>query len=215
MRRRDFLLAIALLAHSLPGAAQQLPLHARVGWLAHEDTMPRHFFDEALARLGWVEGKNLIIERRFGGTAGEQITSAAGELIAWHPDVIVALGTIDARPVLALTRAIPIVVVTSADPVGQCLGASLARPGGSVTGIAAPTGELVPKLLELARDLIPKGDRVSLLYNAEAGGNVEPAAAVGEVLGLNAARWRPTISALRTTTTIRTSASSDIYGRRS
>jgi len=187
VRRREFLLAAALLAGASRTAAQQPPANARVGWLAHGDTMPRHFFDEALARLGWVEGKNLVIERRFGGSTGEQIASAAAELVAWRPDVIVALGTIDARPVLALTRAIPIVVVTSADPVGQGLGTSLARPGGSVTGIAAPTGELVPKLLELARDLIPGADRVSLLRNPEGPGNVEPPAAVGAALGLKIA----------------------------
>src|SRR5215469_4081870 len=114
VRRRDLLLAVALLAHGRPGAAQQPHPNARVGWLAHEDTIPRHFFDEALARLGWVEGKNLVIERRFGDTAGEQIARAAAELVAWHPDVIVAMGTIDARPVLALTHAIPIVVLTAA-----------------------------------------------------------------------------------------------------
>ena len=187
MRRRDLLIAVAMVAGISRVAAQPPPAHARVGWLAHGDTMPRHFFDEALARLGWVEGKNLVIERRFGGSTGKQIASAAAELVAWRPDVIVALGTIDARPVLALTRAIPIVVVTSADPVGQGLGTSLARPGGSVTGIAAPTGELVPKLLELARDLIPGADRVSLLRNPEGPGNVEPPAAVGAELGLKIA----------------------------
>ena len=101
MTRRDLLLAVALLARSSPGVAQPPPANARVGWLAHVDTMPRHFFDDALARLGWVEGKNLVIERRFGGSTGEQIASAAAELVAWRPDVIVALGTIDARPVLA------------------------------------------------------------------------------------------------------------------
>lgn len=182
MNRRDLFLAVALLAHSSPGAAQQ-PDHARVGWLAHEDTMPRHFFDEALARLGWVEGKNLAIERRFGGTAGEQIGSAAAELVAWHPDVIVAMGTIDARPVLALTRAIPIVVLTAADPVGQGLAKSLARPGGNVTGTALGNPELVPKLLELVHDLIPGAGRVSVLRDPRSPGTVELVASVGEALG--------------------------------
>ena len=187
MKRRELLLAAAALVAGTPAAGQQPPAHARVGWLAHGDTMPRHFFDEALARLGWVEGKNLVIERRFGGSTGEQIASAAAELVAWHPDVIVAMGTIDARPVLALTRAIPIVVVTSADPVGHGLGASLPRPGGNVTGTALGNSELVPKLLELVRDLIPGADRVSLLSTPLNAGNVEPAAAVGEALGLNIA----------------------------
>ena len=185
MRRREFLLAAALLAGASRTAAQQPPANARVGRLAHGDTMPRHFYDEALARLGWVEGKNLVIERRFGGSTGKQIASAAAELVAWRPDVIVALGTIDARPVLALTRAFSLPSARSRASKG--LGTSLARPGGSVTGIAAPTGELVPKLLELARDLIPGADRVSLLRNPEAPGNVEPPAAVGAALGLKIA----------------------------
>jgi putative ABC transport system substrate-binding protein len=183
MRRRDLLVCAALLAGVSPAAAQQPPIQARVGWLAHEDTLPRHFFDEALARLGWVEGKNLVIERRFGGIGGEQIASAAAELVAWHPDVIVALGTIDARPVLALTRAIPIVVLISADPVGQGLGASLARPGGNVTGTALGNSELVPKLLELARDLVPAAQSVSVLGDPRSAGTVEVPVSVGKALG--------------------------------
>ena len=184
MKRRDLFLAIALLAGVSPAAAQQSPAQARIGWLAHGDTMPRHFFDEALARLGWIEGKNLTIERRFAGSAGEQEGRAAAELVNWHPDVIVALGTIDAKPVLALTRAIPIVVVTSADPVGQGLAASLARPGGNVTGTAAITVELFPKLLELVHELIPEAGRVSVLGDPRNPGYVKPPVSVGEALGL-------------------------------
>ena len=115
MRRRDFFLAATVVAGGSPTAALQPPTHARIGWLAYGDTMPRRFFEEALAQLGWAERKNLTIERRFAGSAGEQMASAAAELVAWHPDVIVAMGTIDAKPVLALTRTIAIVVVTSAD----------------------------------------------------------------------------------------------------
>src|SRR5437868_11369587 len=98
MRRRDLLVgSIVVLSPSWVAAQQQAPAHARIGWLAHGDTMPRHFFDEALAALGWVEGKNLSIERRFGGSDGERMAEGAAELVAWHPDVIVALGTIDAH----------------------------------------------------------------------------------------------------------------------
>jgi len=187
MKRRDLLLAAAVLAGVSPAAAQQPPAHARVGWLAHGDTLPRHFFDEALVGLGWVEGKNLTIERRFAGSTGEQLASAAAELVAWRPDVIVAIGMPDAKPVLALTRTIPIVVVTTADPVAQGLANSLARPGGNVNGTAFVTPELVPKLLELVRDLIPGADRVSLLGDPQVPSNVEPTAAVSEALGLKIA----------------------------
>jgi putative ABC transport system substrate-binding protein len=184
MKRRDLLLAAALLAGVSPAVAQQPPTHARVGWIAHGDEMPRHFFDDALARLGWVEGKNLTIERRFVGSTGEQLGGAAGELVAWRPDLIVALGTIDARPVLALTRTIPIVVVTAADPVAQGLGTSLARPGGNVTGAALANPELVPKLVELVHDLIPAAGRVSVLRDPRSPGTVELPLSVGEALGL-------------------------------
>src|SRR5690348_1855688 len=103
MRRRDLLLAAAVAPFTSPAAAQQPAARARVGWLAHGDTMPRHYFDEALAQLGWIEGRNLTVERRFSGSAGEGIAEAAAELVAWRPDVIVAMGWIDAKPVLALT----------------------------------------------------------------------------------------------------------------
>ncbi len=181
MTRRDLLLAAALLTGVSPATAQQPTAHVRLGWLARGDTLPRHFFDEALARLGWVEGKNLTVERRFSGSAGEHERSAAAELVASHPDLIVAMGAADALPLLARTRTIPIVVVTSADPVGQGLAASLARPGGNVTGTSAGTLELFPKLIELVRDLIPGAGRVSVLGDPR---SVEPPVSVGEALGL-------------------------------
>ena len=99
MRRRDFFFTAPLFVGLSPAAAQQTPTRARIGWLAHGDTMPRHYFDDALTRLGWIERKNLTIERRFSGSAGERVAADAAELVAWHPDVIVAMGTIDARPV--------------------------------------------------------------------------------------------------------------------
>src|SRR5205823_11557090 len=125
--------------------------------------MPRHFFDEALARLGWIEGKNLTVERRFVGSSGEQVMADAAALVASRPDVIVAMGASDAKPLVAITRAIPIVLVTAANPIGESLAASLARPGGNVTGTAAVTAELVPKLLELTHELVPGAGRISVL----------------------------------------------------
>ena len=78
MRRRDFLLT-ALLVGSSPAVPQQPPVHARVGWLARGDEMPRRFFEETLARLGWVEGKNLTIERRFAGSDVDRQNSTDSE----------------------------------------------------------------------------------------------------------------------------------------
>ena len=184
MKRRNLLLAAAMLAPALPAPAQQPPTHVSIGWLAHGDTMPRHFFDEALARLGWVEGKNLTFKRRFSGSAGEQQSNAAADLVTWHPDIIVAMGTTDALPLLALTRTIPIVVVTSGDPVRQGLVASLARPGGNVTGTAASVVDLYPKLLEFVHELVPGARRVSVLSDLGNPRSIKPPASVGEALGL-------------------------------
>jgi ABC-type uncharacterized transport system substrate-binding protein len=91
--------------------------------------------------------------------------------------------TIDARPVLNLTRSTPIVVVTAADPVSQRIAASLARPGANVTGTALGNTELVPKLLELVHELVPAAGRVSVLGDPRSPGNIEVPVSVGEALG--------------------------------
>jgi putative tryptophan/tyrosine transport system substrate-binding protein len=184
MRRRGLLLAAAGALFTSSAAAQQPATRARIGWLAHGDTMPRHFFDEALARLGWVEGRNLTVERRFAGSAGERLADDAAELVVWHPDVIVAMGGIDAKPVLALTNAIPIVVVTIGDPIALGFAKSLARPEGNVTGTAAATGELLPKLLELAHELLPGISRVSVLGDPRNPGTIEVPISMARALGL-------------------------------
>jgi len=83
MKRREFISLLGgVAACPLAARAEQPAASARLGWLAHGDTMPRHFFDEALARLGWVEGKNLTIERRFAGSAGERLAVDAADLVA-------------------------------------------------------------------------------------------------------------------------------------
>ena len=191
MRRRDLFIAALMFAGSRQAVAQPPATRVRIGWLAHGDTIPRHFFDEALARLGWVEGRNLSVERRFAGSAGERIAEGAAELVAWYPDVIVAMGGIDAKPVLALTDAIPIVVVTIGDPVALGVAKSLARPGGNVTGTATITAELLPKLLELARDLLPGISRVSVLGDPRNPGTAQIPVSAAKTLGLVVAVREP------------------------
>jgi hypothetical protein len=105
MKRRELIILVAaLVGRVLPASAQQTARQARLGWLAHGDTLPRHFFDDALAKLGWIEGKNLTIERRFSGVSGEELEVKAAELVAWQPDVIVALGIVDAKPLVDAMR---------------------------------------------------------------------------------------------------------------
>jgi len=112
-----------------------------------------------MRRLGWVERHNLTVDRRVTGEDPERRKTAAVELIAANPDVIVAAGIIDALPVHAQTRAIPIVVIAGGDLVEVGLADSLTRPGGNVTGMTLLSGELDGKRLELLRgshtDLIP------------------------------------------------------------
>src|SRR6266581_6743863 len=102
MRRRDALFGAAAMAVARrAAAAQEVPKSARIGFIVTGEAFPRRYFDEAMRRLGWIEGRNLIVERRVTGEDPERRKSAAVELIAATPDVIVAAGVIDARAVLA------------------------------------------------------------------------------------------------------------------
>jgi len=146
--------------------AQEAPKSARIGFIVTGDAYPRRDFDEEMRRLGWIEGRNLAVERRVTGEDPERRKTAAAELIAGNPDVIVAAGMIDARPVHALTRTTPIVVIGGTDLVEEGLADSLARPGGNVTGIVVLRGELDGKRLELLRELVPAATRLSYLAYA-------------------------------------------------
>jgi len=128
-------------------------------------------FRQELSKLGWIEGKNVTIEYRFGETKGdERVKELAAELVRLKVDLIVTAGVSPALEAKKATSTIPIVVTSIVDPVALGLVASLARPGGNVTGLSAFTSELNTKRLEVLKDAIPKLDRVGLLrlsaYNA-------------------------------------------------
>ena len=161
MRRRDVLLGMAAAAVVSRAAAQEASKSAHIGFIVSGETFPRGDFFEALRRLGWVERRNLVVERRVTGENPERRQTAAAELIAANPDVIVAAGLIDAMPVHALTRTMPIVVIGGPDLIEEGLADSLARPGGNVTGIAILRGELDGKRLELLRELVPAATQVT------------------------------------------------------
>jgi putative ABC transport system substrate-binding protein len=140
-----------------------------------------------LQRLGWVEGRNLVVERRVTGEDPERRKTAAVELIATNPDVIVAAGGIDALTVHALTRAIPIVVIRGPDLIEEGLAQSLARPGGNVTGVAVLRGELDGKRLELLHELVPSSTRISVFDYARlprSGARVTAIEALARPLGI-------------------------------
>jgi len=115
---------------------------------------------------GWIEGHNLTVERRITGGDPEQRKTAAIELVAANPDVIVAAGIADALPVHAQTHTLPIVVITGRDIVEVGLADSLAHPGGNVTGVVNLGGELDGKRIELLHELVPAATRISVLVYA-------------------------------------------------
>jgi putative ABC transport system substrate-binding protein len=166
MWRRDILLGAAAGAVAWRAAAQQVSKNAHIGFIVTGEAFPRRNFFEALRGLGWVEGHNLVVETRVTGENPERRKVAAAELIAANLDVIVAAGLIDALPVHALTRKIPMVVIGGPDLVEEGLADSLARPGGNVTGIVILRGELDGKRLELLRELVPAAVQISFLAYA-------------------------------------------------
>jgi putative ABC transport system substrate-binding protein len=163
-----WLLATVLLKTVFPAHAQQPEKLFRIGFLdsstASGNAAFLNSFRQELSKLGWMEGKNLVIEYRFGENKGaERVSALASELVGLHVDLIVATG---AGPTVAAknaTTAIPIVMASASDPVAAGLVASLARPGGNVTGLANLSPELNTKRLEILKDAVPKLSRVGFL----------------------------------------------------
>jgi putative ABC transport system substrate-binding protein len=122
-------------------------------------------FRDELRILGWIEGKNLRLEVRWGGGEPARIREFAKEIVAAKPDVILTRATPPTKAVLAETRSIPVVFVVVADPVGDGLIDSLARPGGNLTGFTNVEGSLGGKWLELLREIAPRITRVGAIYN--------------------------------------------------
>jgi putative ABC transport system substrate-binding protein len=145
---------------------QQEPKVYRVGWLDTDDTSPAWYeaFQEGMRERGYVEGQNLVIEIRRGPLEAEQIRARARDLVRLSPEVIVATTPPNATMALQTTNTIPIVFGTSADPVGQGLVASLARPGGNATGLSAMGAVLSGKRVELLAGIVPSLKRLALMY---------------------------------------------------
>ena len=166
------------LSHSLCGGAvaeaQQTGKIFRIGFLdpstASGSAVLLEAFRQELSKLGWIEGKNITIEYRFAEQRPERLPELAADLVRLKVDLIVAHG--DGTPLAAkkATSTIPIVMTNAGDPVGQGLVASLARPGGNVTGISGLSPELNTKRLEILKDAVPKLARVGLLRAA--GGSI-------------------------------------------
>jgi len=173
MNRRAFLssLATGLAAELLPMAARAQTKSARVGFLYYGsrqstlDTGRYQAFVEGMRELGYIEGKNLVIESRFADGNSERVPTLAIELVGLKVDVIVAGGGSVYRALHHATRTIPVVAMAVPDPVADGLAASLARPGGNFTGLSISADDLGPKHLELLRAATPKLSRVAVLVH--------------------------------------------------
>ena len=174
MDRRDTVLALlALGAAPFAAEAQQAAKIARIGYLETNPVTSPHVheaFLQGLRDLGYVEGRNLVIEYRDAEGKADRLPALAAELVALKVDVIVASGTLAALAAKQTTRTLPIVFSPAGDPVGSGLVTSLARPGGNVTGLSAFAPELVGKRLELLKQAVPGVSRVAVLWQPGAFG---------------------------------------------
>jgi putative ABC transport system substrate-binding protein len=164
-----FLLALSasLFAVCLPAESQQPAKIVRIGFLDSSTQSGIAVLVEALrqelGKLGWTEGKNVIIEFRFAEQKPDRLPELAAELVRLNVDVIVAPAGPSVLAAKEATKTIPIVMTNPADPVGEGMVANLARPGGNVTGLSSLGVELNTKRLEILKDTIPKLGQVGLL----------------------------------------------------
>ena len=192
MRRRELIefAGTALFAWPLIARAQQQPKIARLGYLGFGTPAASTHRVEALRAglrdLGYVEGKNLVIEFRWSGTV-EQLHEAAAELARMKVDVIFATSSTESEPARRATNTIPIVFATHADPVGVGHVSSLARPGGNMTGLADIQSVITPKRLEILKATVPQVTRFGVLWSPTAPSYrpfLEAAEATGAKLGI-------------------------------
>src|SRR6266436_652142 len=172
MRRREFIGLIGGAATwPLAARAQQPNRVRRVGVLMafaesdHEAQSWVAAFQEELTKLGWTEGRNIEIDTRWPTADVESMQRFAKELVALQPDLILTSSTPATAAMLQQTRAIPIIFVWVADPVGSGFVASLPRPGGNVTGFTPIEGSLGGKWVELLKEIAPRVARVAMMFN--------------------------------------------------
>jgi ABC-type uncharacterized transport system substrate-binding protein len=167
-------IVVALALCGAAAQAQQPGKIFRIGFLddstASSIAVRLETFRQELRKLGWIEGKNITIEYRFAEGKRERVTELAADLVRLKVDLLVASGTPAALAAKNATTTIPIVMTNAGDPVGAGLVASLARPGGNVTGLSSLASELNTKRLEILKDAAPKLARVGLLWVA--GGSI-------------------------------------------
>ncbi|HZR99135.1 MAG TPA: ABC transporter substrate-binding protein [Chloroflexota bacterium] len=157
----------------LPWQAEAPAKIAQIGYLAANSTSPAHqAFREGLRELGWIEGQNILIEWRLTEGREEQVPQFAAELARLPLDAIVVVETPRIHAVQQETRTIPVVMISSGDPVSNGFVASLSRPGGNITGVSNIAPQLSGKRLELLKETIPGASRVAILWDPTDPGNL-------------------------------------------
>jgi putative ABC transport system substrate-binding protein len=169
-------LTLGILGDPITAGAQQVAKVARVGVLfAGAPATSSHAaaaLEQGLRDHGYAAGQNIVVERRYGEASVERISEQAAELVRLRVDVIVTSTDVAIAAVKQQTRTIPIVMVNSTDPVGTGFVASLARPGGNVTGLSTISSELSAKRLELLKEAVPGLSRVAIMWNPDIRGAV-------------------------------------------
>jgi len=169
--RRAFIGAIAggLAAAPVAASSQPAKKQTRIGYLTGGALEPEKnwidSFRQGLQELGWVDGSNVVIELRASAGRADRLSSLADGLIRSKVDLLVTGGDAATLAAKNATSSVPIVMVTVADPVGIGLVPSLARPGGNITGLADLHADLVPKRLEILKELTPGASHVTVLLN--------------------------------------------------
>jgi putative ABC transport system substrate-binding protein len=164
------LLITALLSAVFSVEAQQAAKPPRIGFIMADSfgSDPRvDAFRQGLRELGYVEGKNIGVEYRFAGGKEDRLLQLVPELIGLKVEIIVTDGTAVTRAVKNVTKTIPIVMASDGDPVGNLFVASLARPGGNITGLTNLLAGLSGKRLELLKDAVPGKSRFGIIWNPE------------------------------------------------
>jgi putative ABC transport system substrate-binding protein len=180
---------LALVAAPLAAEAQQPGRFHQIGFLVHRSPEASRIepFRQGLRALGYIEGQNITIEQRYTHGAHDRLRGLAAELVRREVGVIVVDGTVAAMAARAATTTIPIVFVLASDPVGSGLVASLARPGGNVTGLSTLYTELTGKQLQMLKEAVPEASRVTILCNPEnpaIGPGLNGAQATARALGI-------------------------------
>jgi putative ABC transport system substrate-binding protein len=194
MRRREFITLVGGAAATWPFAARAQQPAKTIGFLgANSPALQSQWtaaFVQRLRELGWIEGRTIAIEYRWAEGRFDRSPALVAELVQRKVDVIVTHATANVVAAMQVTSLIPIVFTTVADPVGNKLVASLARPGGNVTGLSNKVPDLVGKRLELLRELVPGLRRLAMMVNVGVSNVVAELGevqAAGRTLGLDVA----------------------------